>query len=128
MGKVRSLHAVHGESTGLLRRNRSDNSQLEVDVNQVAEAINADSHILLDVREHDEWDEARIEGSLHIPMSQLMERLGELSTEKPLHIMCHSGVRSLYAVQYLTQAGHTDPKSLSGGIVAWVQAGKPIVH
>lgn len=105
-----------------------DNSHLEVNVDEVAEAIDADSHMLLDVREQDEWDEAHIEGAVHIPMSELMARLGELSTDKPLHIMCHSGVRSLYAVQYLTQAGHTDPKSLAGGIVAWAQSGKPVVY
>lgn len=110
------------------RRNPPDNSHLEVNVAEVAEAIVADSHILLDVREQDEWDEAHIEGSVHLPMSELMERSSELSIEKPLHILCHSGVRSLYAVQYLSQMGHTEPKSMAGGIVAWVQSGKPIVR
>lgn len=112
----------------LLRRNTPDYSHLEVNVEDVATAIEADTHVLLDVREQDEWDEAHIEGAIHIPMSELMERIGELSTEKPLHIMCHSGARSLYAVEYLTQAGHTDPKSLAGGIIAWAQAGKPIEY
>lgn len=111
-----------------LKRNKPDYSHLEVNVDQVAEAIETDSHVLLDVREQDEWEEARIEGAVHIPMSELMARIGELSMEKPLHIMCHSGGRSLYAVQYLTQAGHEEPKSLAGGIVAWAEAGKPIVQ
>lgn len=105
-----------------------DNSHMEVNVDDVAQAIDADSHVLLDVREQDEWDEAHIEGAVHIPMSDLMARVGELSTDKPLHIMCHSGARSLYAVQYLEQAGHKDPKSLAGGIVAWAQAGKPVKY
>lgn len=104
-----------------------DNSHLEVNTDQVAEAMQADSHMLLDVRERDEWDEAHIEGAVLIPMSELMERVGELPTDKPLHIMCHSGARSLYAVQYLEQLGHQDPKSMAGGIVAWVQSGKPVV-
>lgn len=105
-----------------------DNSHLEVNVDQVAEAIENDSHVLLDVREQDEWDEAHIEGAIHIPMSELMSRMDELSKEKPIHIMCHSGGRSLYAVEYLAHAGHDDPKSLAGGIVAWAQSGKPIVR
>ena len=105
-----------------------NNSHLEVNVDEVAEAIRADSHMLLDVREQDEWNEAHIEGAVHIPMSELTARVGELSTDKPIYIMCHSGARSLYAVQYLTQAGHADPKSLSGGIVAWAQSGKPVVY
>ena len=105
-----------------------NNSHLEVNVDEVAEAIRADSHMLLDVREQDEWNEAHIEGAVHIPMSELTARVGELSTDKPIYIMCHSGARSLYAVQYLTQAGHSDPKSLAGGIVAWAQSGKPIEY
>ena len=112
----------------MLRRNLPDYSHLEVSVDEVAEAMQEDSHILLDVREQDEWDDARIEGSIHIPMSELMLRMGELTTRKPVHIICHSGTRSLYAVQYLSQAGHEDPKSVAGGIVAWAQSGKPIVR
>ncbi len=110
-----------------LNKHKPDNSHLEVNVDEVATALENDTHVLLDVREQDEWDEAHIDGAVHIPMSELMERLGELSTDKPLHIMCHSGGRSLYAVQYLSQAGHKDPKSLAGGIVAWAEAGRPIV-
>lgn len=115
-----------GDAKVLLRRNIPDNSHLEVNVDQVAEAIDADTHLLLDVREQDEWDEARIEGAVHIPMSELMARIGELSNAKPIHIVCHSGQRSLYAAQYLAQAGHSDPKSVAGGIVAWAQSGRPI--
>lgn len=111
-----------------LKRMMPDNSHLEVNVDQLAEALETGSHTLLDVREQDEWDEARIEGAVHIPMSELMERSGELSTDKPLYIVCHSGGRSLYAVQHLSQLGHEEPKSVAGGIVAWAQSGKPIIY
>lgn len=110
-----------------LRRMAPDNSHLEVNVDQAAEAMDVDTHVLLDVREQDEWDEAHVEGAVHIPMSELMDRLGELSTDKPLHIICHSGGRSLYAAEYLSQAGHEGPKSVAGGIVAWAESGKPVV-
>lgn len=106
----------------------ADNSNLEVSVDEVAHALEADTHTLLDVREQDEWDDAHISGALFIPMSQLMDRISEIPTDKPVNIMCHSGQRSLYAVKFLEQAGHENPKSMAGGIVAWVQSGKPITR
>jgi rhodanese-related sulfurtransferase len=40
--------------------------------------------------------------------------------------VCHSGVRSLYSADELIAAGFTDVRSLSGGMVAWVEAGQPV--
>ena len=106
----------------------ADNSDIEVSVDVVAEAITAGTHTLLDVREQEEWDDAHISGSMLIPLSQLGERITEIPNDRPVHILCHSGQRSLYAVRVLEQAGHAGPKSLAGGIVAWVQAGNPITR
>lgn len=112
----------------LLKMFAQDNSEFEVTVDQVSDAIRADSHTLLDVREDDEWAEAHIDGAILIPLSQLMERISELPQDKPLHIICHSGQRSLYAVHMLQQAGHRNPKSVAGGLVAWAQSGKPLAR
>ena len=112
----------------LLSMFAADNSKLEVTVDQVADAIVAGTHTLLDVREQDEWDDAHISGAMLIPLSQFSDRLSEIPKEKPLHILCHSGQRSIYAVHMLEQAGHKNPKSMAGGIVAWAQSGKPITR
>lgn len=105
-----------------------DNSESEVTVDQVADAMEQGTHTLLDVREQDEWDDARIDGAILVPMSELTERIGEVPVDKPVHIMCHSGQRSLYAISILERAGHQNPKSMAGGIVAWAQSGKPITR
>lgn len=112
----------------LLRMFATDNSDIEVSVDTVAEAMDAGTHTLLDVREQDEWDDAHISDSILIPLSQLSERVSEIPNDKPVHILCHSGQRSLYAVRMLEQYGHEDPKSVAGGIVAWVQSGRPITR
>ena len=95
----------------------------------VAEAVAAKesgSHQIVDVREQEEWDAYRIPGSVFIPLGQLVQRAGELDPGKPIIAYCKSGVRSLYAVEMLQASGRHDVASLSGGIVAWYEAGQPL--
>lgn len=113
---------------GNMKQFFADNSHREVDVNAVSEAITADSHTILDVRELEEWDEAHIEEAVHIPLGDLVFRAGELSTDKPIYTVCRSGARSLTAIDILDGAGREGAKSLAGGVIAWYEAGKPLVR
>lgn len=81
---------------------------------------------LLDVREMDEWQSGHIPGSVHIPLGAVATRSAELNPGIPVVAICHSGVRSLYAADFLIRAGYQDARSLAGGIVAWVEAGQPL--
>ena len=56
----------------------------------------------------------RIEGTVHIPLDSLRDRLGELDPKKPVYINCHSGLRSYIACRILSQHGFTC-YNLSGG-------------
>lgn len=112
----------------MLRRFSRDNAEHEVNVEQVADAIVEETHTLLDVREQDEWDDAHISESIHIPLADLASRAGELPEDKPIYTICHSGARSLYAIPILERAGLHGAKSLADGIVAWAQAGKPLAR
>ncbi len=85
------------------------------------------AHCLLDVREPAEVAACKIEGSLHIPMNSLPERLGELPSDQPLVVMCHLGGRSLQVAQWLRAQGWDQATSLSGGIAAWAQEIDPTV-
>lgn len=69
---------------------------------------------LLDVRTDAEVSNGRLEGSLHIPVDELRERLGELDPAKPVYVNCQSGLRSYLACRILTQRGFTCAH-LSGG-------------
>ncbi len=75
-------------------------------------------HFLLDVREPEEYETARIEGAVLIPLGELPGRLADLPKDRPLVVMCHHGVRSAHAVHHLRAAGY-DARNLSGGIAAW---------
>ena len=85
----------------------------------------ADRH-LLDVREDDEWQAGHIDGSQHIPIGELRERLGELPEGKPIVAVCRTGSRSGAVVRGLRQLGY-DAENLDGGLAAWAQEGLPLV-
>jgi rhodanese-related sulfurtransferase len=75
--------------------------------------------MLLDVRESEEWQACRIEGSRHLPMSQIQQRLGELDPTQETVVYCHHGVRSLMVAEFLISKGFSRVASLTGGIEAW---------
>ncbi len=69
---------------------------------------------LLDTRTDEEVAHGRIEGTVHIPLDSLRDRVGELDPKKPVYINCHSGLRSYIACRILSQHGFTC-YNLSGG-------------
>lgn len=77
--------------------------------------------LLLDCREEDEHQAARIEGATLVPMSQLQARLGELEScrQGPIVVHCHMGVRSLRVANWLREQGFENVRSMAGGIDAW---------
>lgn len=94
-----------------------------------AESVPADA-LLLDVREDDEWAAGRAEGALHIPMSEFVGRVGELTErageDEQVYVVCRSGGRSAQVTQYLRQQG-VDAVNVDGGMLAWEAAGRPLV-
>ena len=98
----------------------------QMDVASVAAArVNAlAGAVLLDVREPWEFELARIEGSVNIPMSTLVARVDEVrdmqsEADAPMVVICHHGVRSMQCAQFLSKHGLTRLINLSGGIEAW---------
>ncbi|NYJ03407.1 rhodanese-related sulfurtransferase [Nocardioides thalensis] len=80
---------------------------------------------VLDVREPVEWEAGHIEGAVHIPLSELVERRGEVPDTQTL-VVCKVGGRSAQAVAYLAQQGY-DVVNLDGGMLDWEAAGRPMV-
>lgn len=74
---------------------------------------------VLDVRTPGEREEARIEGSVHIPLKQLRERMEEVPTARPLVVHCKGGYRSMIASSLLARAGIAS-SDLDGGFNAWL--------
>ncbi len=94
----------------------------------VAGKVMAGAVTLLDVRGHAEWDELRVAGSLHIPMSEVPRRMGEIPDGRPVVCQCETGSRSAIIASLLAARGRTDVANLAGGIAAWERAGLPVVR
>jgi rhodanese-related sulfurtransferase len=80
---------------------------------------------LLDVREHDEWRAGHAPDAVHIPLSELDQRAGEVPNDRHVYVICRSGVRSAQAVAAFNHAGWTT-SNVEGGMHAWQAAGRPM--
>ena len=69
---------------------------------------------LLDTRTPGEYAAGHIEGYINIPVDELRERLDEIDSDKPVYVICQSGIRSYIASRILTQNGF-DAYNFSGG-------------
>ena len=92
-----------------------------------AEQLVADGALLVDCREQNEWDAARIPGAELKPMSEINEWYQDLPRVRQSVCQCRTGARSAQVVHALiTQAGFDNVTNLSGGIVAWAEAELPV--
>jgi rhodanese-related sulfurtransferase len=99
---------------------------IETDCRTVHSLLQSESEeapFLLDCREQDEWETARIEGAELIPMSELQERVSELNPHRSRQVVvyCHHGGRSLRVAHWLRQQGFSSAQSMAGGIDQWAQ-------
>jgi rhodanese-related sulfurtransferase len=85
--------------------------------------------VVLDVREDWEVEAASVkpEGfALQvIPMSELQERVGELSPDSAIAVLCHHGHRSQRVALFLEQQGFSKLANIAGGIEAWAEERDP---
>ena len=58
---------------------------------------------LLDCRDPWEYQTARIEQAVNIPMGEIPARAGELDRDKHIVVVCHHGVRSMRVTAWLRQ-------------------------
>jgi len=96
----------------------------EVDIDALAKA-HADGAVVIDVREPQEYAEARVPGAVLIPLADVPERIDEIPEDRTVYVICGSGPRSARAVEYLNRQGY-DTVNVAGGTRAWVEAGHPV--
>lgn len=83
-------------------------------------------YVLVDVREVEEFEQGHILGAINIPLNSVPERMAEITTEKPVVIVCARGSRSEMAAEYLTGHGYRDLYNLVGGTLGWMMRGLPM--
>ena len=99
-----------------------------------ADELAADSAVVIDVRQVDEWDHGHIHGSVHTPRG-LLEFIADptsprhkeqLDPARRTIVVCASGARAALAAATLTSMGYEDVAVLDGGLTAWIDAGRPV--
>ncbi len=98
----------------------------EIDVVELAQQREAGA-TLIDVREDDEYLDARVPGALHIPLGQVAERIAEVPAEGTVYVICARGGRSAKAVEHYRSVG-LDAVNVAGGTLGWIDAGLPTDH
>ena len=83
---------------------------------------------LIDVREPNEYEIARIPNTKLIPLGQVVNRAGEIDENRETVVHCKGGVRSARAIEALTRSGFKGKLvNLKGGITAWSDEVDPSV-
>ena len=85
-----------------------------------------DDLVVLDVREPVEWHHGHIDGALHVPLGELVQRVDEVPTDRQVLVVCRIGGRSAQAAAWLGQQG-VRAVNLDGGMLDWEAAGRPMV-
>lgn len=75
--------------------------------------------LLVDVREPQEYELARVEGAELMPLSRFDEWAPRLDPKREIVFMCHHGIRSAQVCAFLARAGFKNLSNLDGGIARW---------
>ncbi|MCT4781949.1 MULTISPECIES: rhodanese-like domain-containing protein [Exiguobacterium] len=97
--------SVKTVSTGELKRKISEEQNIQ----------------LLDVREPQEYRGGHIQQAKNVPLSGFLRAHAQYPKEKdrPVYVICQSGMRSQRAAVMLQKAGYTDVYSVKGGMSFW---------
>lgn len=100
-----------------------------ISVDQAKELISTRPDIvILDIRTPQELREGAIEGSTLVPFWAIMQNKLKLPKETPIMLVCAVGGRSFAAGQMLVKYGYKEVYNVSGGLVAWKEAGLPVKY
>ncbi|HXX38030.1 MAG TPA: rhodanese-like domain-containing protein [bacterium] len=99
-----------------------------VTVQALAELLDSqEPPVVLDVRTDAERHTVAIARSMHIPLQHLLERIGEVPSDRRMvAVHCASGYRSSIAMSLLEKHGVPEVADLVGGIAAWTASNLPI--
>ena len=97
---------------------------MDITVEELKQKMDAgEKFVFVDVREPHEYEEFNLGAEL-IPLGTIPQRAAEISDDKDAEVVihCRSGKRSAAAQRFLQQAGYSNVRNLTGGVLAWRDA------
>lgn len=74
-------------------------------IEDIEKVVQKENIVRLDVRTPEEYAQGHIDGFRNIPVDELRECLNEIDTDKPIYVICQSGLRSYIASRILSGKG-----------------------
>ena len=101
----------------------------KVSLLQATQLMNQGKTLVLDVRTPAEFSTGHVRDAKNIALNELAGKLAELEKykDKPVIVVCQSGIRSTKALTLLKKAGFNQAVSLDGGMADWLKQGLPSV-
>ena len=81
---------------------------------------------LLDVRTPQEFSQAKLKGSVLIPINEIERRVNEVPKNRPILVLCAVGSRSNLVAGFLANKGYGEVYNLTDGLVGWYRNGYPL--
>lgn len=97
-----------------------------VGAREAADLAKRERALIVDVREDREWRTGHVPAARHVPLGEIEARLAEIPRDRPVIVICASGVRSRAAARTLARNGYQNVRNLRGGMMAWRGAGLPV--
>lgn len=96
----------------------------EITVDELAERL-AGGVRLIDVREPDEYAEARVPGAVLVPLGTVAGQVDRFRGDGPAYVICRSGARSMSACELVGALG-VEAVNVAGGTLAWIATGRSV--
>lgn len=82
--------------------------------------------MIVDIRGREELREGWIEGSVIMPMPEILQGRQAPPKDRPILLVCAVGGRSLALGKAMTNYGWNEVYNLAGGVAEWKRAGLPV--
>ena len=80
---------------------------------------------IIDVREPFEWELGHIPGARLVPLNRIADEIPRLDKRRETILYCKVGIRSRFAAEQLADAGLSEVRNLTGGILRWIDEVDP---
>jgi len=110
--------------SGLLNRLTGSTSVPAIEHDELVQAHQERSCIIVDVREPHEFKSGHIPGAVNHPLSRF-DPAG-LAQDKPVVLICQAGGRSATALRRALAAGFAGMRHYAGGMSGWRARGGPM--